>query len=132
MTWSVAPLLDRSVTQAAKFGELTVWDHYSLLLKRGHTGPVICVAASKEVDFIVSGGCDYTVRIWRYDAHSTSYMFHGEVVHPNPAPAPVPVTTGFFNVRRFMTDVRDKGVTAVAVAGSRVATLVEGDEVRLE
>eukprot|EP00443_Scrippsiella_acuminata_P049821 CAMPEP_0115375502 /NCGR_PEP_ID=MMETSP0271-20121206/2492_1 /TAXON_ID=71861 /ORGANISM="Scrippsiella trochoidea, Strain CCMP3099" /LENGTH=966 /DNA_ID=CAMNT_0002798561 /DNA_START=57 /DNA_END=2953 /DNA_ORIENTATION=- len=43
-------------------------------LCRGHVGKVQCVAASETVDYIVSGGEDYTMRVWAYDessAHGT-------------------------------------------------------------
>jgi len=48
---------------------------YSHLLLCGHRGEVLCISASNTVDYIVSGGADFTLRVWLYDGSTTYYEF---------------------------------------------------------
>lgn len=50
-------------------------DPYSHLLLCGHRGEVLCISASNTVDYIVSGGADFTLRVWLYDGSTTYYEF---------------------------------------------------------
>lgn len=50
-------------------GSYSTWDHFT---NRGHTGKVLCVASSDAADYIVSGGEDYTMRVWGYDSSKSA------------------------------------------------------------
>ncbi|CAE7026661.1 unnamed protein product, partial [Symbiodinium sp. CCMP2456] len=53
---------------------------------RGHNGRVTCVDASAAADFIVSGGVDYTVRVWKYDIVHSSYDLFAILEQTPPVP----------------------------------------------
>lgn len=42
-------------------GALEMWRHYTT---RGHKGPVTCVRANANASIIVTGGVDYSMRVW--------------------------------------------------------------------
>jgi len=148
-------LLRRSNSMGTRYGQMSAVESVSFLSKRGHSGPVRCVGASKEVDFIVSGGDDYTMKIWRYVPKCMVYVYHGEVVHERPRDPlgceedeerPVAEHTHFFSVARGFVEASCRGcvdglksghkechgVTAVAVACSRVTALAPDDVVVLQ
>jgi len=128
----------RPLTQARNYYErlketesYSAWEHF---VKRGHTGKVQCIASSDATDYIVSGGEDYTMRVWAYDetttirqdlAKSKSYDICAVVVHDDEREKDVeeagekPKASGF----RFFSSTRETseepvGVTAVACVGA--------------
>lgn len=98
-------------------------------LGRGHRGKVNCVAASLEVDYIVSGGDDGTTRIWGYDDNYQSYDLIALVQHsqsPRPisrAPSEDPTEVSDSKVGVVSLEPQEErkcvDVTAVACTGSR-------------
>jgi len=71
-------------------GSKTMTDLLRHFFSRGHEGRVTCVDASAAADFVVSGGVDYTVRIWKYDIHHAAYDLFAILVQTPPPAAPEP------------------------------------------
>lgn len=62
-------------------GTNTPWQHF---MRRGHKGKVNCVTASTTVDYIISGGEDDTMRVWKYDDDVTkAYDLAAILKHTN-------------------------------------------------
>jgi len=52
-------------------GSLTdIWKHFTT---RGHKGPVTCIDSCLWADYIVTGGLDYSVRIWKFNPRFEAY-----------------------------------------------------------
>jgi len=47
-----------------------IWRHFTT---RGHKGPVTCIDSCLWADYIVTGGLDYSVRIWKFNARFEAY-----------------------------------------------------------
>lgn len=67
-------------------GDDSMMDLLRHFFTRGHDGRVTCVDASAAADFVVSGGVDYTVRIWKYDVVHASYDLFAILVQSPPEP----------------------------------------------
>jgi len=118
----------------------STWTHFT---NRGHVGKVLCVASSDATDYIVSGGEDYTMRIWGYDTQADpsggpsrlSYDLIAVLLHDVErhfesdicAEASVEDTKRW-SIKTLLgrstkeeedTDVKRRGVTAVACVGTR-------------
>lgn len=117
------------------------------MLSRGHVGKINSVATSETVDILVTGGEDYTMRMWGYDEathdldlgtisakredFTQSYDLHAVLLHDHEREMDA-VTSSFVSVdlgwadqlaaafsRQQEYDYAVFGVTAVACAGSR-------------
>eukprot|EP00931_Biecheleriopsis_adriatica_P101143 TRINITY_DN76351_c0_g1_i1.p1 TRINITY_DN76351_c0_g1~~TRINITY_DN76351_c0_g1_i1.p1 ORF type:complete len:989 (+),score=159.06 TRINITY_DN76351_c0_g1_i1:48-2969(+) len=108
---------------------------------RGHDGKINCVTASEEVDYIVSGGEDYTARIWVFEPDKQAYNLICCVACSAGAGSEVgytmPNSLGIIRSlsvksaatklsKELRSDEERVGVTAVACAGSRKDALVPG------
>lgn len=110
-------------------GSESMMDLLRHFFSRGHDGRVTCVDASAAADFVVSGGVDYTVRIWKYDVHHAAYDLFAILVQ-TPPPSPVEekgmcgkVWEMAFGKKEVDYDKLDPvGVTAVAPVSSRFGT----------
>merc|ERR1719316_764012 len=71
---SSRPLVDSGPAQERQ----PEMQHY---MSAGHVGEVLNVDASDEMDFIITGGIDGTMRVWQYGEHSETYQLTAVLVH---------------------------------------------------
>mmetsp|Transcript_49926 Transcript_49926/g.116558 ORF Transcript_49926/g.116558 Transcript_49926/m.116558 type:complete len:976 (+) Transcript_49926:55-2982(+) len=121
----VAASGENSKKQAAT--DQTLVGAFKHFFTRGHDGRVTCVDASAAADFIVSGGVDYTVRVWKYDINHSSYDLFATLEQTAPVPLPVRERTFFQKVWEiaFPKEIdwdddihKGRGITAVAPLSS--------------
>lgn len=122
-------LIEREAeSQKDQQGLVETFRHF---FNRGHKGRVTCVDASAAADFIVSGGVDYTVRVWKYDIVHSSYDLFAILEQTPPVPLKEPEKSMFQTVWElaFPKEIdwddethRNRGITAVAPLSSKNAT----------
>ncbi|CAJ1431164.1 unnamed protein product [Effrenium voratum] len=121
---------DKSIVEHAYTarGDQSLMDMLRHFFTRGHQGRVTCVDASAAADFVVSGGVDYTVRIWKYDITHASYDLFAILVQTPPVPLPVEEKGIFQKIweMAFPKEIdwddevhSNRGITAVAPLSSR-------------
>lgn len=130
-------------------GEINFFEVCRRFHSRGHDGKVQCVNVSPEADFIVSGGEDYTTRIWRRDALSDAYIYAAVIQHDVPPQVAADRAdaavcwgacfleeqlqkAGVTGIGAILSPHAKEGVTVVACTGSKWLGFVVGEVVSIE
>mmetsp|Transcript_98176 Transcript_98176/g.283233 ORF Transcript_98176/g.283233 Transcript_98176/m.283233 type:complete len:991 (+) Transcript_98176:71-3043(+) len=67
-----------------KMDPIDVWRHFTT---RGHQGRVTCVAANADANIIITGGVDFSLRVWRFDNMYESFALVAVLNLPVPKAA---------------------------------------------
>lgn len=67
--------------------QMSFVDRWRHVTQRGHQGRVNSVSTNSDTMFIVTGGVDYTMRVWKFDLERTAFDLMSVVNVPVPAEA---------------------------------------------
>lgn len=121
------------------FGDQSVFDILRHFTSRGHRGRVNCVDAGAQVDYIVSGGVDYTFRVWKYDRRYEAYDVVAILLQTPPPGRTLPDWTIWGSIKELVLptyvnwdDEEHKGwgITAVACSYSRRGDMFTKESMR--
>eukprot|EP00931_Biecheleriopsis_adriatica_P032579 TRINITY_DN19002_c0_g1_i2.p1 TRINITY_DN19002_c0_g1~~TRINITY_DN19002_c0_g1_i2.p1 ORF type:complete len:966 (-),score=205.10 TRINITY_DN19002_c0_g1_i2:38-2935(-) len=136
---SSAPLISQGDADAyLATGDGSLWDMLMHFFSRGHKGRVTCVDASANADFLVTGGVDYTVRIWKFQQAYDSYDLYAILAMSPKSPLIEPEKGLFASMWEMVfpkqinwddEEHKDRGMSAVACVGSKYESPFTKDDI---